>query len=330
MSEASAAPKSRMQRFLDVGERVSNKVPHPAVIFLILIAIVLVLSQIMYMAGASVTTQVEKPPVPIAASAEGTDGPYEVIDPKSYELKTEEIKARSLLTRDGIRFMYESLIPNFMGFTAVGLIIVAMLGVGVAEASGLVNALIRKLVLVSPRWALTYILVFVGIVSSIAADAGYLVLIPLAGSALLSVGRHPLAGLAMGFAAVAAAFTVNILIKPLDAVLTEFTNDAVSLVDASQTIGLTANLWFSIASVILLTFVITFITEKIIEPRLGKYRKEESPEEEGGEKPAQEGGALSADESRGLRYAGFALLGALVVFGLLTLPPGAPLRKDRK
>ena len=95
--------------------------------------------------------------------------------------------------------MYSSLIPSFMGFTAVGLMIVAMVGVGVAEEAGLVKALIRKLVMVSPRWALTYILVFVGILSSIAADAGYLVLIPLAGAAFLSVGRHPLAGLATGF-----------------------------------------------------------------------------------------------------------------------------------
>ena len=121
-----------------------------------------------------------------------------------------------------------------MGFTAVGLMIVAMVGVGVAEEAGLVKALIRKLVMVSPPRALTYILAFVGIMSSIAADAGYLVLIPLAGAAFLSVGRHPLAGLALGFAAVAGAFTVNMLIKPLDAVLVEFTNDAIHLVDPER------------------------------------------------------------------------------------------------
>ena len=130
--------------------------------------------------------------------------------------------------------MYAWLIPNFMGFTAVGLMIVAMVGVGVAEEAGLVNALIRKLVIGRPAGALTYILAFVGILSSIAADAGYLVLIPLAGAAFLSVGRHPLAGLALGFAAVAGAFTVNMLIKPLDAVLVEFTNDAIHLVDPER------------------------------------------------------------------------------------------------
>ena len=206
MSTANAAPKTTMQKFLDGVERVGNMVPHPVVIFLILIAIVIVLSAVLGAFGAAVT--------------------FERINPDTHEIETASTAIRSLLNADGIRFMYASLVPNFMGFTAVGLMIAAMIGAGVAEESGLVTALIHKLVVVSPRWALTYILAFVGILSSIAADAGYLVLIPLAGIAYLAVGRHPLAGLALGFAAVAAAFTVNMLIKPLDAVLVEFTNDA--------------------------------------------------------------------------------------------------------
>ena len=171
--------------------------------------------------------------------------------------------------------MYERLIPNFMSFTAVGLMIVAMVGAGVAEEAGLVKALIRKLVLVAPPRALTYIMAFVGIMSSIAADAGYLVLIPLAGAAYLSVNRNPIAGLALGFAAVASAFTVNMLIKPLDAVLVEFTNDAIHLVDPKASIGLTSNLWFSIVSVVILTGLIAFITERTIEPRLGPIQGRE-------------------------------------------------------
>ena len=118
---------------------------------------------------------------------------------------------------------------------------------------------------------MTYILAFVGILASVAADAGYLVLIPLAGVAYLAVGRHPLAGLALGFAAVAGAFTVNMLIKPLDAVLVEFTNDAAHLVDPNRSIGLASNVWFSIASVLFLTVIIAFISDRMIEPRLGKY-----------------------------------------------------------
>lgn len=297
MIEAATASKTTMQKVLDAVERIGNKVPHPAVIFLILLVMVVLLSHVLYLAGATVN--------------------YEVIDPVTNELVAASSSARSLLTAEGIRFMYTSLVPSFMGFTAVGLIIVAMVGVGVAEESGLINTLIRKLVLVSPSWSLTAILVFVGILSSIAADAGYLVLIPLAGSAFLSVGRHPLAGLAAGLAAVAGAFTVNMLIKPLDAVLVEFTNDAIHLVDPSKSIGLTSNLWFSIASVIFLTLVITFITQRVIEPRLGAYH---------GEKPEEESGRLAPQEMRGLLYALIALIGSLVFLGLLTLPSWGPLR----
>ncbi|HEY9347560.1 MAG TPA: AbgT family transporter [Inquilinus sp.] len=200
--------------------------------------------------------------------------------------------------------------------------IVAMIGAGVAEESGLVTALIRKLVIVSPGWALTYILAFVGIIASIAADAGYLVLIPLAGIAYLAVGRHPLAGLALGFAAVAGAFTVNMLIKPLDAVLVEFTNDAAHLVDPNRSIGLASNVWFSFASVLFLTVIIAFISDRMIAPRLGTYNPKLAAEGT----TTEQGAALSEQESRGLRFAGLGLLALIAVFCLLTLPSGAPLR----
>lgn len=325
MSEPSAASKTFMQKVLDVVERVGNKVPHPAVIFLILIAMVIALSHVLYVTGTTVSYEAIVPTAEQVDASEtestlydlGMAVDYQAIDAKSYSIEQREVAAKSLLTTDGIRFIYSSLIPNFMGFTAVGLMIVAMVGAGVAEEAGLVNALIRKLVLVSPRGALTYILAFVGIVSSIGADAGYLVLIPLGGAAFISLGRHPLAGLALGFAAVAGAFTVNMLIKPLDAVLVEFTNDAIHMVNPELSIGLTSNLWFSIASVIVLTLLIGFITERVIEPRLGKYT---------GETPTEESGGLSANEARGLRFAGIAMAGVLLVFALLTLPAGAPLR----
>ncbi|MDC9822993.1 AbgT family transporter [Devosia sp. ZB163] len=302
MAASTEARKTVMQRFLDGVERVGNMVPHPVIIFLILIAIVIVLSVVLSFLGTSIS--------------------FEAINPETNEIEQQEVAIRSLLDIEGIRFLYESLIPNFMGFTAVGLMIGAMIGAGVAEESGLVSALIRKLVAVSPGWALAYILAFVGILSSIAADAGYLVLLPLAGVAFLTVGRHPLAGLALGFAAVAGAFTVNVVIKPLDAVLVEFTNDAARLVDANASVGLASNIWFSIASVVLLTGVIAIINNKMIEPRLGKYAPDDATV------PAHEAvdAKLSPEESRGLRFALFGLIGLIVVFLLLTVPAGAPLR----
>src|SRR5215470_17583766 len=261
------AQKTGMEKLLDTVERVGNKVPHPAVIFVILIAIVAVLSHIFYLLGFSVT--------------------FEAVKPKTDQIGPVTTAAKSLLTGDGIRFMYENVIKNFMDFNAVGVIIVAMLGVGVAEASGLVAALIRKLVLVSPRQWITYILVFIGIISSIAADAGYLVLIPLGAAAFLSLRRHPLAGLAASFGGVAAVFSVNILIKPLDGILTGITNDAIHLLDPSASIDLTANFWFSCVSVVLLTVVVSLITDKFVEPRLGAYTGMRSVEKPTGTNPEE-------------------------------------------
>jgi aminobenzoyl-glutamate transport protein len=297
--QAIEAPKTFMQKLLDGVERVGNKVPHPAVIFLVLIGIVVVLSHLLYLLGTSVS--------------------YQVLNPETHNLETATSTAKSLLSLEGIRFMFESVVQNFMNFNAVGVIIVAMVGVGVAEEAGLVRALIHKLVTVSPAWALTYIMVFIGILSSIAADAGYLVLIPLAAAAFLSVGRHPLAGLAASFAGVAAVFSVNVLIKPLDGILVGITNDAIHLLNPAISIGLASNLWFSIASVLLLTVVTALITEKMIEPRLGAYIGE-------GERPIEAGSGMSPEESRGLRYATYGLIGVIIFFALLTLPPGAPLR----
>jgi len=299
------ASKTAMQALLDAVERVGNSVPHPVLIFLILIALVMALSHILYVLGASVS--------------------YQVINPDTHDVETATTTANSLMTADGIRHIYTRLVPNFLGFTAIGLLIVAMLGVGVAEESGLVDALIRKLVAVSPSWALIYILAFVGIMSSIASDAGYLVLIPLAGAAFLSLGRNPIAGLGLGFAGVASAFNVNMMIKPLDAVLTELTNDAIHMVNPTLSIDLTANIWFSIVSVVLLTVIIALVTERIIEPRLGKYQGAQRSTKAS----AQCDGQLSAAESRGLKFALLGFIAVLLFFALLTFPSGAPLRNPK-
>jgi aminobenzoyl-glutamate transport protein len=296
MSKASDAPKTFTEKMLDGVERVGNKVPHPAVIFVILIGIVIVLSHIMYLLGSGVT--------------------YEVINPETHKVEKMTTVARSLLTAEGIRFMFAGVVQNFMNFQAVGVIIVAMVGVGVAEESGLVKALIRKLVIVAPPGALTYILVFVGVLSRLAADAGYLVLIPLAAAAFISVGRHPLAGLAAGFAAVASVFLVNVFIVPVDGILTGITNDAIHIVDPNKTISLTANLWFSAASVLVMGLVVALITDRIVEPRLGRYEGDHSAEST----------EMTASETRGLRFSFWGLICVLVFIALLVAPPGAPLR----
>ncbi len=290
--------KTGLERFLDFVERVGNKVPHPVMIFWLLIGLVIVLSHVLYMTGASVT--------------------YKAVNVQTSEIEETTTAVRSLLSRDGVQFMFANVDQNFMNFTAVGVIIIAMLGVGVAETAGLIKALIRKLVMVAPPAALTYILVFIGIISSIAADAGYLVLIPLAAAAYLSVGRHPLAGLAASFAAVAAVFSVNLFVKPLDGILVGITNDAIALMNPGRTVSLTSNLWFSIASVLLLTVLVALISDKVIEPRLGPYTGAQDGEDAGS--------GMTTEEGRGLKYATWGILGILAFFAVLTLPPGAPLR----
>ncbi len=289
-----------LERVLDAVERIGNKVPHPAVIFVTLIALLVVLSHVFYLVGASVT--------------------YETIDLETHTAQEVTTTAQSLLTADGLRFMYSDVVQNFMNFNALGVVIVAMLGVGVAESAGLVAALIRKLVQVAPPKALTYIIVLVGILSSVAADAGYLVLIPLAAAAYASVGRHPLAGLAASFAGVAAVFGVNLLIKPADGILTEITNDAIHLIDPTASITITANWWFGAASVVLLTVLCSLITDKLVEPRLGTWQPRAADVTTSNEEVAP------AAQSRGLKYALLATLAVVAVFALLALPNGAPLR----
>ncbi len=327
MTETTAPQHTFLGRMLDTIERVGNKVPHPAIIFIILIAGVIVLSQLLFWAGVSVTYEVVEP-APITAEVGYPPGSAVQVpqvpadeDHQGDDLKvqTETTAVKGLLTADGIRFMVTSPVANFNNFGVVGIILVAMLGVGLAEEAGLIGALIRLLVRASPRRLITFIIVLIGILSSVATDAGYLVLIPLAAAAFHSMGRHPLAGLAAGFAGVGAAFGVNLLIAPIDGIMTEVANESIALVDPSRTIDVTANYFFAVVSTFFLAIIITIMTEKVIEPRLGAY---------GGDAVAEPTDIVPDEERRGLKYALWGFLATLAVVLLITLPPGAPLRNE--
>ncbi len=324
-----------LQRMLDFIERVGNKVPHPAILFLALCIGVIILSQLLAWAGVGATYQVVAPdPQQIHAigvggsSLPGETMPAQPPGTHDYHVITETVKIQGLLTVDGIRYLFTSFVPNFMGFTAMGIILIVMIGVGVAERSGLIAALIRKLVAASSPAALTYIIVFLGIVSSIASDAGYLVLIPLGAAAFLSIGRNPLAGMAAAFAGVAGGFGVNLLVTPTDAVLAEITNESIHIVDPAKSIGITANLWFGIGSTIVLTILLGFITSRIVEKRLGAYDPSLAPHADASDiQKADDAPEISEElDKRGLKLAGWWFLGALALVLAVTLPPGAPLR----
>ena len=312
-------------------EKIGNKVPHPVMMFLYLIIGVIVLSAILALLGVSVTEEVAVP-VPGQSlvnlyedsAVPGYINPTQPYD-EQFEVKTETIPIRSLLTAEGIRFIFTSFVPNFSGFAVIGITFIALLGAGVAEEAGLLNAMIRKLVKVAPAGLLTFFIVFVGVLSSVASDAGYLILIPLAAVAFASVKRHPLVGLAAAFAGVACIFTVNLIPTPTDAMLTEITNESIAL-GGGQPITIAANLYFSIGSSVLLAIVAAFAAARIVAPRLGEYKSEHGAAASS-EKTDDKEEISPEAESRGLRAALFGLLGVAVVILLLTLPPGAPLRR---
>ena len=330
--EAAPAREPIMQRILGAIERGGNKMPNPAILFVWLCVIVIVLSALLAWADIKVTYQVVEPPpisveetVPGGSTQPSGGLPDASVQEGEYTVREETASIQSLLSADGIRFLFTSFVASFRNFAAVAIILVVMIGVGLAEAAGLIGALIRKLVKVSSEAMLTPILVFIGVLSSIASDAGYLVLIPLGAAAFKSVGRNPLAGMAAAFAGVAAGFGVNFLITPLDGVLTEITNDASALADPEQSIDLAANLYFGIASTILVTIVLTLVSVYIVERSLGKH----DPALESGDESldADKGPEVSPEaEAKGLRYALIATVAVLVGIGLLTVFPDAPLR----
>ena len=308
-------------------ERIGNKVPHPVLMFGYLILLVIVLSWGLSLAGVSVTEQVA---VPIAEGAPEYDYYEDTTQPglapgtppydEDWTNVEETIPIKSLLSVEGIRFIFSSFVSNFAGFGVVAVTFIAMMGAGVAEESGLLGSLIRKLVGAAPKWALSFILILVGVVSSVASDAGYLILIPLAAAAFASVGRPPLAGLASGFGVVAAIFMAYISLTPTDAMITEIANESLALA-GGEPITIVANYYFMVASSLVMAMVAAVITEKIVEPRLGPWTPEP------GAVVHSDAGDIPADaDKRGSRFALIGFLIVMAIVSLATFLPGAPLR----
>lgn len=292
MGDSTTKRKGLFNSFLNGVEVVGNKLPHPATIFVILSAIVIVVSEIAFRMEASVNYYDAREKADIT------------------------VKAISLLNGAGLRYMFESFTKNFTTYAPLGTVLVAMLGVGVAEETGLINAVLKKVVLSTPKKLITAVVIFMGVMSNIASDAGYVVLIPLGGIVFLSFGRHPLAGMAAAFAGVSGGFSANLLLGTLDPLLTGLTNEAIKIAGSDIVIQPTSNYYFLFVSTFLLTIVGTLVTEKIVEPRLGEYK-----------------GAHTADsmevtesEAKGLRAAGISLLIFIAVMLFLTMPQNALLK----
>lgn len=291
-------------RFLNIVEWLGNLLPHPVTLFALICVGVVALSGI----AGFFEWQVADPR-PEGARGRAADG---------------IIRAISLLNAEGFRRIASNLVSNFAGFAPLGTVLVALLGVGVAERAGLLGAVIRKMVLGAPRSLLTTVVVFAAVVSNTASEMGYVVLIPLAAVVFHSVGRNPLVGLAAAFAGVSGGYSANILIGTVDPLLSGITTEAASIIDPSYAPGEanevlpTANYYFMVVSTFLVTAVGTLVTTKIVEPKLGAYDSARS--EPGVEEVASGLGPLSAVEKRGLRYAGLTVLVMLVGLGLTALP----------
>jgi aminobenzoyl-glutamate transport protein len=239
----------------------------------------------------------------------------------------EPIRARSLVTSDGIFWMLKTMVKNFIEFAPLGVILVTMLGVGVAERSGLVGTLLKALMLVLPRRLLTPAVVFLGVQSSLGADAGYVVLPPIAALLFKSVGRSPLAGIAAVFSGISAGFSSNLLITSLDPLLSGLTQTGARVIEPAYEVNAACNWWFMMASTGLLTLLGWAVTSWIIEPRLGGRPPEDGgPSAKGTPVPAPE--RLTADESRALFRALGVLAAAVAVVVALVVIPGSPIHGD--
>lgn len=306
-SNTSSEPNASLPReggLLNKIERIGNALPDPATLFLIGVVAVFLVSWL--------------------ASARG----WESVLLNAQGEQVLDARATNLLSADGFRWVIENLISIFVEFRPLGLVLVAAIGIAVAEKSGLIAAALKTILVVVPRSLITPATFFAGVMSSMAVDAGYIVLPPLAAAIYKAIGRSPLVGLAAVFGGVAAGFNANLLVTGLDPLLAGLTEEAARILDPGYNVNPACNLYFMIASTFLITLVGWGVSAWIVEPRLQK----KSPEEGG---PGGEGGKmdlkLSSDEKRGLAWAVLATivtLGAIIAnvvypWGFLFDPEGS-------
>jgi aminobenzoyl-glutamate transport protein len=273
-------------------EKAGNALPHPATIFALFALSAILISAVADMLGWSAVHPATK----------------EIINPVN------------LLSKDGLHRILREMVRNYVNFAPLGIVLVAMLGIGIAEASGLIGAVIRLLVISAPKHLLTAILVFSGVMSNVGSDVGYVLLIPLAGVIFIAVGRHPIAGMAAAFAGVSGGFSANLLLGTIDPLLAGLSEEAAHIVDSSYLVNPTANYYFMFVSTFFITFAGTWVTEKIVVPRLGTYKKNE------GENQTIE--KLGPREKRGLWLSLITALLILTVVFIGIIPADGFLRAD--
>ncbi|MFK8012918.1 MAG: AbgT family transporter, partial [Marinicellaceae bacterium] len=291
-------------KFLAMVEWLGNLLPHPITLFALFCVFIVVFSGIAEYFGMSVPD-----PRPEGAKGRDADGIIEVV---------------SLFSGEGLRRIVQGLVTNFTGFTPLGTVLVALLGVSVAEHSGMLSAVMRNLVIGASKRMVTVMIVFAGVVSNTASELGYVVLIPMAALIFHSLGRHPLAGLAAAFAGVSAGYSANLLIGTVDPLLSGITQEAAQMLDPEYLVGAEVNWYFMMLSTFLIVLMGTFVTEKIVEPRLGAYNEEDSDGTLGDQKVEE----VTADEKRGLKAAGITFIIIAAILALTIVPEWGVLRNQ--
>lgn len=289
-------------RFLATVEFLGNMLPHPITLFAIFCVAIIVGSGIAEWFGLSAID-----PRPIGASGRDPDGVIEVV---------------SLMSVDGLHRIVTGLVTNFTGFAPLGTVLVAILGVSVAEHSGLLSATMRNMVMGASKRLVTFMIVLAAILSNTASELGYVVLIPLAAMIFHSLGRHPLAGLAAAFSGVSGGYSANLLLGTIDPLLAGITTPAAQMIDPNYVVGAEANWYFMVISTFLIAILGTVITEKIVEPRLGKYDPSEASED----LSASTVDKITPLEKKGLRWAGLTFLAMCVLLALSIVPENGILR----
>jgi aminobenzoyl-glutamate transport protein len=306
------SPEAPQRGFLGWVERVGNKLPEPAMIFVWLIVFLMLLSAL----GASLGWQA-------SLAYTGKEAP------QWGELKDGVLtyRATSLFSEENMARLLTEMPRTLTGFAPLGLVMVLILGAAVAERTGMFSALIRASLRNAPRAVMTPIVAVIGMVSHHASDAAYVVFIPLAAILYASVGRHPLVGLAAAFAGVSGGFAGNITPGQMDVLLFGFTQEAARIIDPAWTMNPLGNWYFILAIVAVFTPIIWYITDRVIEPRLGKWGSE--PDEELRAELAKS--EVTPVERRGLRHAGLAALAVIALYAALTLWSGySPLIDESK
>ncbi len=295
---------SWFNRFLNSVEWLGNALPHPVTLFALLSVFIVLLSGLLAWFGVAVSD-----PRPEGAPGRAADGVITVI---------------SLVNAEGLRRIVENLVANFAGFVPLGTVLVAMLGVGVAERSGLLSATIRAMVLGAPPKLVTAVIVFAAVLSNSASEMGYVVMIPLAAAIFHALGRHPLAGLAAAFAGVSGGYSANLLLGTVDPLLAGITEAAAQIIEPDYFVHPAVNWYFMISSTFLVTAIGTWVTTVIVEPRLGRYDPSQAAEDlDEGDRLAP----LTPTEWRALRWAGVAALTVAALVALMVVPEWGALRE---